>query len=471
MPLRWPSGGRTVGNGWSEAAAECDSAGPRGAVVAAREGLLGVPIMISWASVFRLRQYVKASLWIMPLLGIALGVALAEVALAADGSGWPGSGWRYSATTASGVLSSIVGAMVALLGFVVTIGVLVIQQATGTLSPRYMRLWYRDRLQKTVLATFTGTVAFAFSLLRSIESDSVPDLGVTLAGVAVAASLLLLLVYLNRFTHNLRPVAIADLVGRMGQNVFFRGTAVLRESAPHDGEHVRTGDPMTPVRSVRGGAIQAFNTTGLCALAARHDCAFVVPHLVGDFVPAGAVLVEIHGGTSVPDHRKVTGLIALGAERTIEQDPAFALRVLVDIAVRALSPAVNDPTTAVQVLNHIESFLTMVGSARLPGRYVVADRDGRPRLVLQGRDWSDYLQLAVYEVREFGASSVQICRRLRALLDGLLETLPAAHLPAVREQSDLLRESVERAFTDPVRRAVAQRPDRQGIGGRSRPAR
>lgn len=80
-----------------------------------------------------------------------------------------------------------------------------------------MRLWYRDRLQKAVLATFTGTFAFAFSLLRSIESNSVPDLGVSLAGAAVAVSLLLLLVYLNRFTHNLRPVAIADLVGRMGR--------------------------------------------------------------------------------------------------------------------------------------------------------------------------------------------------------------------------------------------------------------
>ncbi|MEU0370683.1 DUF2254 domain-containing protein [Streptomyces sp. NPDC006283] len=425
--------------------------------------------MMSWSSLFRLRQYAKASLWIVPLFGMALGVILAECAITADGVDWTPSGWRYSATTASSVLSSIVGAMVALLGFVVTIGVLVIQQATGALSPRYMRLWYRDRLQKTVLATFTGTFAFAFSLLRSIESNSVPDLGVTLAGAAVAVSLLLLLVYLNRFTHNLRPVAIADLVGRMGEDIVTRGVKEIRESAPYTSESRTSRGPVTLVRSPGGGAVQAFHTTGLVAAAARHDCTFVVPHLIGDFVPPGAVLVEVHGGTSVPDPRHVTGLIALGAERTIEQDPAFALRVLVDIAIRALSPAVNDPTTAVQVLNHIESFLTSVGSVRLPGRLVMADAHGRPRLVLHGRDWEDYLQLAVAEIRDYGATSVQVCRRLRALLDGLLDTLPSEQRPAVERELDLLRQSVERSFTDPARRAIAQGADRQGIGGGALP--
>ncbi|WP_405760701.1 DUF2254 family protein [Streptomyces sp. NBC_00045] len=90
----------------------------------------------------------------------------AEWAAGVEGAGWLPDTWQYSATTASSVLSSVVGSMAALLGFVVTIGVLVVQQATGTLSPRYMRLWYRDRLQKAVLATFTGTFAYAFSLLR-----------------------------------------------------------------------------------------------------------------------------------------------------------------------------------------------------------------------------------------------------------------------------------------------------------------
>ncbi|WP_454314889.1 DUF2254 domain-containing protein [Streptomyces phaeoluteigriseus] len=428
---------------------------------------MGVPT--SWAARFRFRQYVKASLWIMPMFGLVLGTLLAELALTADRTNRPPSGWHYSATTAGDVLTAIVGAMVALLGFVVTIGVLVVQQATGTLSPRYMRLWYRDRLQKAVLATFTGTFAFAFSLLRSIESDSVPDLGVTLAGAAVAVSLVLLLIYLNRFTHNLRPVAIAELVARMGVHVFTAGAAAIQSAAPSGDGTVPSGDPVMSVRNGHGGAIQAFSAAGLVAEAARHDCVFVVPRLIGDFVPPGTVLVEVHGGTSTPDPDRVTGLVALGAERTIEQDPGFALRVLVDIAIRALSPAVNDPTTAVQVINYIESFLHTVGSVRLPGRYVLADRHGRARLVLPGRDWESFLQLAVCEIRDYGASSVQICRRLRAMLEGLLDTLPPSQHPAVRAELRLLEESIEREFPDAARRAIARGADRQGIGGHGPP--
>lgn len=426
--------------------------------------------MTSWATRFRLRQYAKSSLWIIPMLGLVLGALLAELALAADGTTGP-SGWHYSAATASGVLAAIVGAMVALLGFVVTIGVLVVQQATGTLSPRYMRLWYRDRLQKAVLATFTGTFAFAFSLLRSVESDSVPDLGVTLAGLAVAVSLVLLLIYLNRFTHNLRPVAVAELVARMGEAVFAKGAAEIGRASVRGPQAVPRDAPVLCVRTVRGGAIQAFDMAGLVAEAARHDCVFVVTRLVGDFAPPGTVLVEVHQGASGrasrPDPERVTGLVALGPERTIDQDAAFALRVLVDIAIRALSPAVNDPTTAVQVINYIESLLHTVGRTRLPGRYVLADGRGDARLVLPGRDWESHLQLAVSEIMAYGSSSVQICRRLRAMLEGLLDALPPELHPSVHTQLRLLRKSVEREFTDPERRAMALRADLQGLGGPS----
>ncbi|MFG3165596.1 DUF2254 domain-containing protein [Streptomyces sp. NPDC048200] len=420
--------------------------------------------MITWADRFRLRQYMKASLWIVPLLGLVLGVALAEAASSAENVSWLPKTWDYSASTATSVLSSVVGSMIALLGFVVTIGVLVIQQATGTLSPRYMRLWYRDRLQKAVLATFTGTFAFAYTLLRSIEADSVPNLGVTLAGAAVSLSLLLLLIYLNRFTHNLRPVAIADIVGRQGERVLHQAASQLRPVLLPDGSLPPAGQ-VVGIRADRGGVIQAVHAAGMIALAARHDCVLVLGASVGDFVPPGGTLVEVRGGTSVPDPRLVMGLVALGVERTIEQDPAFALRILVDIAIRALSPAVNDPTTAVQVLNHISSFLYAVGRVGVHSQYVLADDQGRPRLVLPARPWASYVELAVTEIRDYGATSVQVCRRLRALLEGLLAALPLQCEPSLRAQLTLLDEAVGRTFTDPLRRVNARTADSQGIGG------
>ncbi|MEU4133920.1 DUF2254 domain-containing protein [Streptomyces wuyuanensis] len=422
---------------------------------------------LSWATAFALRQYVMACLWIAPLLGIVLGSLLADAAVALDGAVRLPEEWRYSTSTAGSVLSSIVGAMIALLGFVVTIGILVVQQATGTLSPRYMRLWYRDRLQKAVLATFTGTFAFAFSLLRSIEADFVPDLGVTLAGAAVAGSLVLLLMYLNRFIHNLRPVAIAALVARAGRRVIHQGallaaSGTLRQA---DGMPARPAGPVTPVLSATGGALQGFHPARLAALAERYDCHIVLTHPVGDFVPPGATLFEVRG-SSPPPSRELTGLVALGVERTIEQDPAFGLRILVDIAIRALSPAVNDPTTAVQVLNHIEAFLHTIGRLRLSGRYTLHDARGVPRLEVPGRSWEDFLQLAVTEIREYGAGSLQICRRLRALFDGLLDAgLPEEHLEAVRTELRLLDDAVDRVYFDPDRRSAALTPDRQGIGG------
>jgi hypothetical protein len=129
---------------------------------------------MSWGIVFRLRQQLKGSLYALPVLGALLGPVLGQLTLWLDGSVQLPEAWSYSAATATAVLSVLVGSMVALLGFVVTIGVLVVQMATGTLSPRYMRLWYRDLLQKVVLATLAGTLTFSFSLLRHVEDTSVP---------------------------------------------------------------------------------------------------------------------------------------------------------------------------------------------------------------------------------------------------------------------------------------------------------
>jgi uncharacterized membrane protein len=224
--------------------------------------------------------------------------------------------------------------------------------------------------------------------------------------------------------------------------------------------------PAQVVRAEEGGAVQGLDVAGLVRAASRYDCVLVVAHRVGDFVPPGSVLLEVHGTLRTPaEPRRLAGLVALGAERTVEQDPAFALRVLADIAARALSSAVNDPTTAVQVLNHIETFLHGVGRSELRGRHVLADLDGRPRVVVPGRGWEEYLELGLTEAREYGVGSLQVCRRLRALLDGLLAGVPDVRRPAVRRQLALLDDAVDREYPEGFRRTLARTGDRQGIGG------
>ena len=428
---------------------------------------------MSWGFLFRVRQQLNASLWVVPFLGAVLGPVLGQLTIWLDGTVQVPEAWRYSAATATSVLSVLVGAMVGLVGFVVTIGVLVVQMATGTLSPRFMRLWYRDTLQKLVLATFTGTLTFSFSLLRRVEEDSVPNLGVTVAGLLVAASLLLLLLYLNRFTHSLRPVAVAAQVAGAGRRVVEASLVTplaTTEVADRALVDVRSAAPSMVVRAGRSGAIQAIDAGGLVALARRHDCVLVLLHPVGDFVPTGAGVVQVFGTAPPAAERRLRRMFALGRERTIEQDPAFALRILVDVAIRALSPAVNDPTTAVQVLDYVEDLLLVIGRRALGGRGEVRDPDGRPRIVVPVRRWEDYLELGVTEIRQYGATSVQVSRRLRAVLEELRASVLPEHRGAVDAELHKLEASVAESFPAEADRALAGVSDRQGIGGPARDA-
>jgi uncharacterized membrane protein len=418
---------------------------------------------MSWAAGFRARQFVRQSLWVVPLAGGVAGAVLSGVDVWVEGLIDLPPSWSYSEATANSVLSAAAAAMVGLIGFVVTIGVLVVQMATGTLSPRFMRLWYRDRLQKFVLAAFTATFTFAFALLRHVESDSVPDLGVSLVGLAVSIDLVLLLLYFDRFVHALRPVAVAAAMAQAGLAIEAEEDGLVSSAGSSDNEAGR-GEPDARVPAPCSGAIQDVDIAGIVRLAAARGQVCVIPHTIGDFVTAGSVLMEVHGAASETELRRLRGMVSLGHERTIDQDPAFALRIMVDIAIRALSPAVNDPTTATQVLNHIGDLLLGIGSSDRAFRGTALDADGRVRLVVRTRGWAEYLDLGVTEIRHYGASSPQICRRLRAMLEDLRAGVPPERWAVVQFHLDALDRAIDAAFADPSERAMARMSDRQGLG-------
>jgi uncharacterized membrane protein len=398
-------------------------------------------------------------------MGALVGIGLAQLAISTEGSVHLPSELTYTPATATAVLSAIVGAMVGLTGFVVTIGVLIVQMASQSLSPRYMRLWYRDRLQKGVLALFIGTLAFSFGLLRNVSAHSAPNLGVSAAGFAVTLGLVLFIIYLDRFVHRLRPVAVSALVGRAGQTVFTREAAIFSAGADADLRAIAVGAPVVVACSERGGTIQAVDLGGLLAAAERCDGLMVLVQAVGDFVPRGAALVEVFCNGQAPSEKALRSMVALGDERTIDQDPAFALRIIVDIALMALSPAVNAPTTAVQVLDNIEEFLQCVGVQPLDPIGIIEDRSGRTRVAVPRRSWSEYLALGVTEIREYGETSTQVARRLRAALESLASAVEPARREAVREQLGKLDAALAEAIADPSRRAFAAEADPQGIGG------
>jgi uncharacterized membrane protein len=429
------------------------------------------PRLMSWARIFQVRQQMRQSLWVVPFVGAFFGFVLARIDLWGESRIDLPAAWSFSAATATGLLSAVAGAMVGLIGLVVTIGVLVVQMATGTLSPRFMRMWYRDRVQKLTLASFTATFVFAYALLPQVSDQSVPDLGVVMAGVAVTLDLFLLLVYLDRFVHALRPVAVGAAMASAGLTVVtglredeWRGPGAGDLSAP-DGRADR--EPSLRVRARDPGAIQAVNVKGIVRFASRRDLTCAMPNTVGDFVTAGGVLFEVYGETSRWDAIHLRGQVALGKERTIDQDPAFALRIMVDIAIRALSPAVNDPTTATQMLDHIGTVLLGLGTGQPGERAVRVDGSGSVRLSVPTRSWDDYLTLGVTEIRCYGVTSPQTCRRLHALLIDLEAEVAPVNRPAVRHQLKILDAAVSRAFDDEEDRTFARSADRQGIGSTS----
>lgn len=422
---------------------------------------------MSWAARFQLRERARQSLWLLPLVGSLVGVGLTVADLELEGVLSLPQGWHYEPSTATALLTAVAGAMVGLLGLIVTIGVLVVQMATGTLSPRFMRLWYRDRLQKLTLAAFTGTFAFSYGLLRSISGTSVPDLGVTMAGVIVTVDLIILLLFLNRFVHALRPVAVGAAMAKAGLRVIEELKQGARRPRTDGHDALPQGRPTAEVRAKRSGAIMAVHNAGIVRLAARKDLVCVLAHPVGDFVTVGDLLMEVRGEATPADLRRLRGAVALGVERTIDQDPAFALRIMVDVAIRALSPAVNDPTTASQMLDHIGAMLASMGAWDPGVRGEGLGPDGEVRLLTPTRTWEDYLDLGVTEIRYYGRSSPQTCRRLRAMLDDLETTVVPANRPAVKKQLVALDRAVLENFSDEADRGFALTGDDQGLGGAS----
>jgi uncharacterized membrane protein len=184
---------------------------------------------------------------------------------------------------------------------------------------------------------------------------------------------------------------------------------------------------------------------------------------IGEFVARGQPLLRIHGVGQL-DEDLVCSAVSVAEERTIEQDPAFAIRIIVDTSIRALSPAVNDPTTGAQAIDVLEVLIRELASRNLDSSLAVDER-GVPRVVWRAPGWDDLLDLAFDEIREYGASSVQVLRRLRAALEDLrAATAPVRHA-ALDRHMEWLAETVRGAHAaGSPEQAIAARADRIGLG-------
>jgi len=225
-----------------------------------------------------------------------------------------------------------------------------------------------------------------------------------------------------------------------------------------------TAPKRTILHQRRSAIVLAVNTPKLLNEAIKTKGIVELAPQVGDFVGVGEPLVLLHAGAASIADQTLEGCIIFGSERTLEQDPLFAFRILVDIASKALSPAINDPTTAVLAIDQLHRLLRRAGRRDLRTDYLL-DPNGEVRVVLRRPNWEDFVELAFTEIRFYGAANIQIPRRVRAMILNLANTLPPERQPALRQELDLLDRMLEKFYALPEDLALARVPDTQGLGG------
>ena len=419
---------------------------------------------MSWVTRHQIKLYFRNSIWILPVLSIAAGLIAVKLLSRLEASlGWtidlsPDTGRAVMATIASSLFSLVVIGSSAVL--------LVVQLASAQLTPRIIAFVYRNTVRKISISLFAFTFTFSVAALVRIE-DHVPYLTGYVAAYGFLINLALFIYFIDNVGKALRPSAALGNVALVGREVIHDVYPLqLHEAESLSGKPIVSvnGNQHRVVLNVTDGVILAFDLKGLVALAERSNCVIELIPEVGDFVAAGDPLFRIYQGGVELDQEALRKSVALGQERTLEQDPMFAFRIMVDIAAKALSPAVNDPTTAVLSIDHIHHLLREVGTRSLShGREL--DSKGNLRLVYRTPGWDDFVRLAVTEIRQYGRDSVQVMRRLKAMLENLIGTLPERRAPLLRKELGHLASTTRRMFPDADDQALADTSDLQGMGG------
>ena len=381
----------------------------------------------------RVADTVRTELWPLPALGVLVAVALAvglarldeavdqdlpvELASILFGGG---------PSAAREVLGAIAGSLITVTSLTFSLTVVTLQLASSQFSPRLLRTFTADRFVQVTLALFVTTFVYALTLLRTVRTateggDFVPRIGITFGYLLTLASVLGLVAFLAHLVRQIR-------VETMLRNVHQEARRTIERMLPEDEEGQQLASPQTPpatsvwVTSESSGFLTAIDEEGLLAAAVDADACVILDR------PAGSSLVE---GTPVARAwpvsgewrdesraqlvRRVRAAVTTGYERTASQDLGFGLRQLADVAARALSPGVNDPTTAVHTLGHSSALLCDLVRRDLRSAQL-ADEHGAVRVVLMREDFAGLLELAVGQPRRYGAQDPGVLSRIYWLL-------------------------------------------------------
>jgi uncharacterized membrane protein len=408
--------------------------------------------------------------WLIPLLyafaAILFGFTIPRLAQ----SFLPGFTSTISVNAAIGIYSSIASGMIALTGIVFSLTFVTVQFSATAYSPRLVHWIARDRVMSHSIGVFTATFLYALVSLAWVDrngSGRVPIAGIATVTVLLIVSVIMFISLIQR-VGMLQVNRMLIFTGDRGREVIEKLYAPLGTiSSPSSSIELPQLPSQTMVHHGKPRIIQSFDIPFLVETARESGCAIEMVASVGDAVLDATPILRVFGGAAAVSEEELRAAIELGSERTFEQDPKYAIRLLVDIGIKALSPAINDPTTAVQALDQIEDLLIRLGRRRLEiGAFY--DAGGNLRLLVTFPSWEDFLRVAFDEIRFYGATSVQVMRRMRALVNELLSVLPEERRPAIRAWQARLQSSVERSFSDEHDKLEASTEDRQGLGSSRR---
>jgi uncharacterized membrane protein len=424
---------------------------------------------LAWNRLYRVVSYLRSALWVVPFVALVF-VAITMPAARLLGAWFD---WNLLGLTREGEQALFQTVITLTLSFMVfTFGSLLvaIQIAGGQLTPRIIATTLlRDNVVRYSVGLFAFTLVFTVSALNRLDMGALHlvALVIALLGIACMATFLFLIDYAARL---LRPVSVVARVGDEGLEVIKSVYPLPTVDGPDAGAAPR--EPIgTPRRVVRhegsSATVLAVDVETLVDEARRADGMIEFVPQVGDFVASGEPLFALHGGASAIHDRKLEATVAFGSERTMEQDPLFGFRILVDIGLKALSPAINDPTTAVVAIDQIHRLLRALGKRHLRGEEFIDD-SGRRRVILRTPNWEDFVHLTCTEIRSCGAGNVQVARRLRAMLEDLCQSLPQRRHAALRAELGSLDRMIERLYALPEDLALARIADSQGLSASPR---
>ncbi|WP_099024191.1 DUF2254 domain-containing protein [Mycolicibacterium palauense] len=396
---------------------------------------------------------VRTRLWPVPAMGIAIaicaGVALPELdralddRLTATASDYTGSDYLFGggADAARDVLTAVSSSLITVTSLTFSLTLVTLQLASGQFSPRLLRTFARDRFVQWTLALFLATFVYALTVLRSVRNDGpgqrefVPKVSVTVAYLLAVLCVITLVLFL---AHLVRQIRVETLLDTVRHDAMTAAGSLLRDSddeADGDGGRGSGGGalPVAPPEALdvcapATGFLAHVDGQGVLAAAAEAHAVVVVHRMPGEWIVEGTPIARAWSarGTGRLDSEAAQRLVRCVAdavytadERTPIQDVGYGLRQLTDVAVKSLSPGINDPTTAVHVLGHSAVVLCELSDHRLGPVRLTADETRDTLVVLSRPAMADLLDLAVSAPRRYGSSDPDLLAAILALLRDL----------------------------------------------------